>query len=299
MKKPGPHSLGLIAIAIAAALWAVAAAAARRLFDDGVPPIELVEARAVITAVGLSLLPGAWKRPEGSLPGKHIIALGLSIAAVNATYYMAIDRLAVAVAIVLQYTAPALVVGWVAFKTRTPPERRIVAAVVVATAGVILASELLTGELGRLDMVGILMGLASAVLFATYTLLSERAGEIYGPLGALVRAFSVAALGWIAFQLPQGIPSSLLEPEHVAGVLFVGIIGTLLPFLLFLWGVTKVEAERAAITATLEPVLAALVAWIWLGQHLSVMQLTGGVLAIGAVVSLQLGSRERALVPEP
>ena len=88
--------------ALAAALWAVAAVAARRLFEDGVPPIHLVEARAVITAAGLSLLPGAWKRTEARLPLRHIVALGLSIAAVNVTYYLAIDRLAVAVAIVLQ-----------------------------------------------------------------------------------------------------------------------------------------------------------------------------------------------------
>lgn len=293
------HTLGLIAIAIAAALWAVAAVTARKLFEDGVPPIELVEARAVVTAVGLSLVPGAWRKPRRSLPRTHIVALGIAIAAVNATYYMAIDRLAVAVAIVLQYTAPALVVGWVAVKTRTPPQRKIVIAVVMATAGVVLASELPGGELGRLDIIGILLGLASAVLFATYTLLSEKAGNAYGSLGALVRAFTVASIGWVIFQLPRGIPHSLFEAGHLPGVIFVGIAGTLLPFLLFLWGVTKVEAERAAVTATLEPVLAAVVAWVWLGQQLSLMQLVGGSLAIAAVVSLQLGARRALVVPDP
>jgi DME family drug/metabolite transporter len=79
----------------------------------------------------------------------------------------------------------------------------------------------------------------------------------------------------------------------------VGIGGTLAPFLLFLWGVQRVRAERAAIGATIEPVVAAAVAWIWLGQSLSVLQLLGGALVIVAVSSLQLGRRPAVLAPEP
>ncbi|HWL66552.1 MAG TPA: EamA family transporter, partial [Actinomycetota bacterium] len=123
LKRPGHDAYsgapaGLIAIAVAAALWAVAAALARVLFDDGVDPLELVQARALLSAAGLALVPAAWRRPKEGGRLRHVIALGLCIALVNAAYYIAIQKLAVAVAIVLQYLAPALVVVWTAVKLR-------------------------------------------------------------------------------------------------------------------------------------------------------------------------------------
>jgi DME family drug/metabolite transporter len=279
-------SLGLGAIGLAAALWAVAATVASNLFDAGVEPAELAASRSVVAAVGFALIRERRGPPLRTGPG-FVIALGLSIALVNATYYLAIDRLNVAVAIVLQYMAPALVVLWVAGVNRRLPSRHVVAGVVAAIAGVILVSELPRGKFGTLDGFGISMGLASALLFATYTLLSEKVGATYGPLGTLRRAFPVAALFWIAYQSTQGWPGELFDPDNIVEVLLVGIGGTLAPFLLYLWGVQRVRAERATIAATLEPALAALIAWIWLDQTLSVMQIAGGFLIIGAVVAVQ------------
>ena len=70
------------------------------------------------------------------------------------------------------------------------------------------------------------------------------------------------------------------------GIAFVGLGGTLIAFLLFVWGVQRVRAERASIAATLEPVLAGLVAWLWLGESLSPSQIFGGALVLGAVIAL-------------
>jgi drug/metabolite transporter, DME family len=289
---------GLAAIALAAALWAIAAAAASRLFDRGIDPIELSEARAVIAALGLSTI--GWRRgARHSVPRLLIPALGLAIALVNAAYYLAIDRLAVALAIVLQYTAPALVVGWVAVTTRRAPSREVLVALVAAVAGVVLATEVLSGDIGGADGLGIAFGIASAVLFASYTLLSERAGHAYGPVGAMTRAFTAASVFWVAVQIPRGWPEPLFEPRNLPLVLFVGIGGTLVPFLLYVWGIGRVQSERATIAATLEPVLAALFAWLLLDQSLSTMQIAGGLLVIGAVAMLQVVRHEPARAPEP
>jgi DME family drug/metabolite transporter len=168
----------------------------------------------------------------------------------------------------------------------------------VAFVGVVLVAELPNGEIGTLDIVGIVAGFASAVLFASYTLLSEKAGETYGILAALLRGFLAASVAWIVFQSFRGWPSELFTPEHLPLVLFVGLGGTLAPFILYLWGVQRVRAERATITSTLEPVLVALFAWLWLGQALSPLQLGGGALIIAAVLSLQL-KRTAAAVPGP
>ena len=290
--------LGLAAIALAAALWAIAATAASRLFDRGVDPIELSEARAVVAAVGLSTV-GWARRARHPVSPMLIAALGLSIALVNAAYYLAIDRLAVALAIVLQYTAPALVVTWVAVAARRVPSREVLIALVAAVAGVVLATEIPAGDLGTVDGLGLAFGLASAVLFAAYTLLSERVAGAYGSVGAMTRAFTVAAAFWILVQTTRGWPAELFEPENLPLVLFVGLGGTLAPFLLYVWGIGRVRAERATIAATLEPVLAALFAWLLLDQSLSAMQIGGGLLVIGAVAMLQVARQEPARAPEP
>ena len=291
---------GLLAIAAAATLWAVAAAVARDLFDDGVGALELVQARSILSAVGLALIPAAWRaRPGARRNPWSAVALGLSIALVNAAYYLAIERLDVAVALVLQYTGPALVVVWIAVTTSRLPSRPIVLALVGATAGVVLVSEVLSSGVGALDAIGIAFGLASAVQFATYTLLSEKAGDAYGILGALLRGFAAAGLMWIVYQAPRGWPSSLTTPEHLPAVIFIGLGGTLAPFLLYLWGVQRVRAERAVIAATFEPVVAGVIAWIWLGQVLSPMQVAGGTLIVAAVGFLQVGATRDMKTPEP
>jgi DME family drug/metabolite transporter len=218
---------------------------------------------------------------------------------VNAAYYLAIDRLAVALAIVLQYTAPALVVTWVAVAARRVPSREVLIALVAAVAGVVLATEIPAGDLGTVDGLGLAFGLASAVLFAAYTLLSERVAGAYGSVGAMTRAFTVAAAFWILVQTTRGWPAELFEPENLPLVLFVGLGGTLAPFLLYVWGIGRVRAERATIAATLEPVLAALFAWLLLDQSLSAMQIGGGLLVIGAVAMLQVARHEPARAPEP
>lgn len=281
---------------LAAALWSVAAVAARDLFDRGVDPLELAEARSFIAAFCLALIPSARRRSTGgSAPA--VIALGLSIALVNAAYYSAIARLDVAVALVLQYTAPALVVGWVAIGKRKLPAPEVLVALVVTFAGVVFVSGLVGADVGPMNGAGVAFGLVSSVLFATYTLVSERAGAAYGVLGALLRGFCAAAVMWTLFQLPRGWPAELFSTENLPAVIFVGIAGTFLPFIFFLWGVQQVRAERAAIAATSEPVLAAVVAWFWLGQVLTPGQLIGGALILGGVVALQIRQRE-VIVPE-
>jgi DME family drug/metabolite transporter len=293
--------LGLLAVIAAAACWGIAATVAKDLFDAGVDPIELAQARSYIAAVGFSLLPGAWSGGLGldRTTAPAVIGLGLSIPAVNGVYYLAIQRLAVAVALVLEYSAPVLVVAWTAVRTRTFPRPLLLGTLAAAVVGVVFVSELPAGDIGRLDTVGLLLGLAAAVFFATYTLLNEATGTRFGPIPAMARAFTVAAASWLVYQIPRGFPEDLVAAENVLRVLFIGIGGTLVPFLLFIWGVSKVKSEKAAIAATIEPPLAGVIAWLWLGETLSLMQVGGGLLILAAVAALQLERARPVLAPEP
>jgi DME family drug/metabolite transporter len=281
-------ALGFGAIAVAALLWAVAAVVASDLFDAGVEPLELVQARALITAAGLACVVATRRgaaKPRRTGLGLFVV-LGLSIALVNATYYVAIDHLPVAVAVVVQYTAPVLVVAYAATMSRRRPSKEVLLALAGAVAGVLLVSQLPAADVGGLDGFGLIVALGSAFFFASYTLLSERAAAEHGTVEAMFRAFVVASVFWILYQFPRGWPEDLVDSSNLPDVLYVGLAGTLAPFLLFVWGTQRVRAERAAIAATIEPVLAAVIAWTWLGQTLSLMQVAGGVLVVGAVLSL-------------
>jgi drug/metabolite transporter, DME family len=292
---------GLAAIALAAALWALGAVVASSLFDDGVPPLELAEARSVVAALGLALIPGSWRSPV-KRPTKRVrrslVILGVCIGLVNAVYYVAIDRLPVAVALVLQYTAPAMVVVYTAARLKRRPGNEVIVAVLLALAGVALVSGAIGSDLGSVDALGVTMGIASAVLFASYTLVGESVTTVYGPLGAMFRAFSIAGSLWICWQIFNGFPHELLDLANLSRVLLIGLGATLAPFLLYLWGVERVKAERAAIAATLEPVLGAAVAWILLDQSLGALQIAGGVLVIAAVILIQTGQSKPVLTPE-
>jgi len=292
---------GLAAIALAAALWALGAVVAASLFEDGVPPLELAEARSVVAALGLALIPGSWRAPVNR-PTKRVrrslVILGVCIGLVNAVYYVAIDRLPVAVALVLQYTAPAMVVVYTAARLRRRPGNEVIVAVLLALTGVALVSGAIGTDLGSVDALGVTMGLASAVLFASYTLVGESVTTVYGPLGAMFRAFSIAGSLWICWQIFNGFPHELLDPANLPRVLLIGLGATLAPFLLYLWGVERVKAERAAIAATLEPVLGAVVAWIFLDQSLGALQIAGGVLVIAAVILIQAGQPKPVLTAE-
>jgi DME family drug/metabolite transporter len=292
---------GLGAIALAATLWALGAVVAASLFDDGVPPLELAEARSVIAALGLAIIPASW-RPPVARPSptvrRSLVILGVCIGLVNAVYYVAIDRLPVAVALVLQYTAPAMVVVYTAARLRRRPGHEVIVAVLLALAGVALVSGVIGTDLGSVDALGVTMGLASAVLFASYTLVGENVTRTYGPLGAMFRAFSIAGSLWICWQVFNGFPHELFDLANLPRVLLIGLGATLAPFLLYLWGVERVKAERAAIAATLEPVLGAVVAWVLLDQSLGALQTVGGVLVIAAVILIQTGRSKPVLAPE-
>ena len=279
-------TLGLAAIAVAATMFAIAGAVAANLFDAGVTPVELAQVRAAVAFVGLLLVPAARRGRGRGLVPRVVLLHGTSLALVTVSYYIALDHLTVAVAIVFQYTGPAMVVSWTAIKARRWPSLRILLCLVMAVAGAALISEIASGRLGSLNLVGVAAGLGSAVLFASMSVLSEISADVFGPLGATLRAWGVAVVLWALYGLAVRWPERALDVELLPQVLFVSIFGTLAAFLLYVWGIERVRAERASIALTLEPVVAAAVAWVWLAQSLSAVQMAGAALVISAVVAL-------------
>jgi drug/metabolite transporter (DMT)-like permease len=297
-----PRRATLIAVACmvtAGACWGLAAIMAKTAFDRGVSPVRMAEARVVVALVVLTSVL-AWRRRDllRPLPGTMpvLIAFGLSVAAVNSTYYIAIDRLAVGVAISLQYTAPVLLLGWVAISARTGEPGRVVwLAATLTLAGAVLVSRAYAG-LRDVDGIGLLAAVGSAVSFATYLLSAGRAGRRgVSQATVLFWGFVVAVLAWSVIAPWWSWPvDKLAEAKVTLSVLGVGIVGTLIPFFLSVGALRILPPATAGIAATVEPPFAAAFAWLFLGQHLSLVQIAGGMLVLAGVVLAQ----RTAVMPE-
>lgn len=282
------NSLGLGAIFLTVLCWAFAANVAFDLFTTGINPLELAGVSAMIATFGLAILNSFGGRGQTRPMSLKQFALGLVLVFLVAADYVAIQQLPVAIAIVLLFTAPILVFLWTALVMRRVPSQSVLIALTVSILGVFLVSKLLESNLGQVNWFGIGIGLTTAVCFAAYIILSEQLAGTGETISILLKTYAVASLFWLAYQFTQGLPLHLLTPDHFPKVLVVSIVGNLLPYLLFLWSIQRVPAERAAIVATLEPVVAAILAWLWFGQTLTLLQTIGGALIIGAVTALQI-----------
>ena len=305
----GGANLGLAAVVLAAATWSLGTVGAGELLSRGVAPPELAQSRVGLPAVGFGLvhlLTTRRRPPRGddrvrasastpaggdhrvSVSRWHLVGFATALGLVMVLILLAIGRLGVAVGTVLHYLAPLLVVVWSAAVARKRPSAAVLGSAAASVLGVVMVSGALTGGVAGIDPLGVAFGLASAACFATYTVLGETVMAAYGPVHALLRGFGLAAVGWLLYQVARGWPAPLFEAGNVWLVLFVGVVGTWLPFLLFLWGVQRVRAQRAAIAATLEPVISGVIAWGVLGQALMPLQIAGAAVILTAVASLQV-----------
>ncbi|HEY0165695.1 MAG TPA: EamA family transporter [Jatrophihabitans sp.] len=286
-----------MAVALAALLWSVGAVVASDLFDRGVSPMELVEFRTFITAACLGAVVLWMTRarsgrasPKVTAEWPWLVCFGLAIGVANASLFFAIDHLPVAVAIVLQNLAPAFVVMWVLLTTRRMLSVRVAGGLALSLAGVIFVVQLPTTPLGDIDALGVIFGITTAAGVAAFSLLGARTCRIYGSVRANAVAFGVSAACWALIQAVQGVPSLASRTDLLPEVLVVGVLGTFAPFLLFAWGTARLGPETGALSISLEPVFAAALAWIWLGQSLAGMQILGAVAILAGIVRVQSAS---------
>jgi drug/metabolite transporter (DMT)-like permease len=289
--------LATLACVVAAACWAGNAVVAAGAFELGITPERLAQARIVVALVPLGAWLGVVRRdllrpPRAAVPA--LVGFGACMMAVNLAYYVAIDRVPVGVAISLQYTAPVLILVGTAVISRIAPPAHIWGAGALTLVGAILVSGAL-GAAGAdtLDGLGIAAGIGSAVTFAGYLVLAELAGRRGAhPVTSLFIGFVVAALIWtVVLPIWDWPVNRLAEPNVAWRVLAVGLLGTLLPFALAVAALRHISSALAAIATTTEPVLAAGLAWLFLGQALGLPQLIGGALVIAGVLAAQLVRR--------
>lgn len=266
---------------VAAVLFGVNGSVAADLLVS-LPAGNTAQIRSVLAALVLGGL--AYRRRatrhDGHLFG--LAGLGLVLAAVTVSFFIAIDRLGVGPGVTIQFTGPILVLAWLRLVRHQTVPGSAWAAAVVALIGVGMVSSV--WDAGALDPTGLAAAAVASITFAAYLLGS-------GYLGRFLPTLSVAAYGFAFSALCLLVVFPVRLPPTDAKVLvelgWLVILGTVVPFLLEVGALKLTDAGTVGVVATLEPVVAAAAAWIWLEQRLTAWQVVGGVIVVAAIAVVQ------------
>ena len=296
--------LGVAMVAGAAILFAVNGSVSKVVLQSGLTSIQLTQARSIGAALGFALIlavtnPGRLRVTWRELPFLAVFGI-TGVAFVQWLYFVSIHRLPVGIALLIEYLAPLLVALWARYVLHEDVRRRIWAALALALVGLSLIVELWgTGD-SALDSIGIAASLAACVAYAAYILMAERGVTRRDPISLVAYGFAFAALFWLVVQPIWEFPFGTMDDSvSLLGnlddrtaplwllVTFIVLVGTMATFALVVSALRHLSATRVGIVAMLEPVAAAVVAWAWLGESLTVPQLVGGAVVLAGIALAQ------------
>ena len=227
-----------------------------------------------------------------------LLAFGiLGTAMTQWLYFVAIARLPVGVALIIEFTAPIMVALWLRFGLGQAVRRTVWVALVCALVGLGMVAQVWQGF--SLDVIGTTAAFGAAMALAIYFLLGDRQshGEFARDAVSLTMwGFGAAAVFWAIVQPWWSFPWSDLQgtgqplgeagPEVSLAALTVWMIllGTVVPFLLVVKSLHRLSAAQASMVGMTEPLLATAVAWVALGEVLLLVQIVGGIIVIASVV---------------
>lgn len=304
---------------VASALFSVNGTVSKIVLEAGISSLRLVELRSAGAALCLMALAAATRPATLRATPRELGFMAIygvtGIAFVQWLYFVAIGRLPVGIALLLEYTAPLLVALWVYFVRGQPLRKRVWAALALCLVGLSLVADAWTGF--ALDELGVLAGLGAAVALATYYLLGERGVGRRDPLSLCAWTFTFAGLLWSVVQPWWTLPVDLLAAEVALPGPFSGafapvwlltvwivLLGTVAPFLLVLAAIKQLGATRVGLIGMLEPVGGGLVAWVVLGEALNGAQVLGAAVVLVGIALAETSRpgrvrrQPRAVLPE-
>jgi drug/metabolite transporter (DMT)-like permease len=280
----------------AAALWALNGVVSKVILQSGgVTSERLTEVRATGAFLLLFAVLLVWRRStlrvtRGELPFLAVFGVA-GLAFVAWFYFVAIERLEIGIALLIQYVAPVLVALYARYVLHEPVRRRIWAALALAIAGLALLLQLWQGLV--LDGIGVLASIGAAVTFALYILMADRGIRRRTSSSLLAYGFLFAALFWAVVQPWTSFPWDLLDDSvSLLGRLesielpvwllmaWMVVLGTIVPFGLLVGALRHVSPTRAGILAMFEPVAGTVIAYAWLREELDPIQLVGAAVVL-------------------
>jgi drug/metabolite transporter (DMT)-like permease len=294
-----------LAIALLSGLsFGLAGPFAASLLATGWSPLAVVLGRlaggALVLAVPLAVvLVRGWRPRVGHL--RPVVVYGLvPLAGAQVCYFSAVGHLSVGVALLIEYTAPVLLLGWAWARTRVRPRPATLLGAVLAVTGLVLVLDVGRGT--AVDVVGVLWGLGAAVCLAAYFQLSAAAGAggdgpggppaiVLTAGGALVGSAVVVLVGVVGLLPLTATTAPIVLAGWTApwwvGVVLVATLSTALAYLTGIAAVGRLGSRLASFVGLSEVLFAVLGAWWLVAQRPTATQVTGGVLVVAAIALIR------------
>jgi len=305
--------VGLLFAVGSALAFGMSGPLAKSLMEAGWSPTAAVTARlaggAVALAIFATIVRPGWVR-EAVQHRKVVVAYGLiPIAGAQLCYFNAVSHLSVAVALLIEYTAPVLVVGYLWATTRRRPSNLTMVGVVLAIAGIMLVLGIFqNGGLSgaHISLVGVGWAVAAAICAACYFMMSDEASADSSKEGSL-NSITLAAGGLIVGAVAVGVLGAsgvmplifTANDTVVAGktmswivpVIALALIPTAIAYTLGILGIARLRPRFASLVGLAEVLFAVIAAWALLGEAISVTQAVGGAVVLVGLALARQGDR--------
>lgn len=303
LRRPG---VGVGIALLSAASFATSGAIGRSMLDIGWSPGAVIVVRIGLAAVVLLLptglaLRGRWRQLRRN--AGLVLAYGvLAVAGVQLAYFSALQTLSVGVALLIEYLAPVLIVGWTWARTGRPPSGLTTAGAAFAIVGLILVLDI-TGE-ATISVVGIAWALVAAVGLAGFFVLGGRDdADALPPIaltgaGLVVGALALGAAGLVGVLPMRATASDVVLagnrfPWWVAA-LELALVAGAGAYVLAVLAVRRLGATVSSFIGLTEVLFATVVAWALLDQQPGAVQLLGGAFVLVGVIAVRVGETRRA-----
>ena len=279
-----------LSILTAAALWGIIGIWNRQLMALGLSPTGIVAARNFGGMVLLSAIFAVKDRSVFRVRKEHLkyfFGTGIvSVVLFTVCYFSCQKLCSLAVASILLYTAPSFVVIMSALLWKEPVTKKKLTALVLTLVGCALVCGVFAGDL-TVTVSGVLLGLGAGFFYALYSIFGRYALEHYGSMTVTVWTFLFAGPASLLLVKPAEMGAVLAQPKAWLLAAALVVFSTVLPYLFYTGGLAKVEAGKASIMASLEPVVAALVGVMLFSEPMGIQTLLGIVCVLAGVYILR------------
>ena len=300
--KRNSSLLGPVLVVLAGIFWGSMGIFVRRLTALGFSSIQITSGRLTLGALVFCLIQ-LLRDPKGfRIRGKDIpLFLGLGLLSVlffTVCYFTAMTMMSLSTAAILLYTSPIWILLMSVLFFHEALNRRKVLALLLAFSGCVLVSGITGGsEGGGLTLAGLLFGLGSGLGYGLYSIFGTVALRRYSPFTVTTWTFLIAAVGsWFVCE-PGDLLGKLAAAPSPGGLLLffllTALVTAVVPFLAYTLGLQRVEASKAGILATIEPLVATLIGVLIFSEPMTLVSGLGILLILCAVVILNLPDRER------
>lgn len=299
MTTPSVNSYrGVLYVLLAAFFWGISGTVAQFLFSQNIKVMQVVQTRSTFAflffLLVLAIVRPVSLKPDFKKMGWYLAAGIIGVGFSNFTYYYTINVSSVGTAIILQYTAPVIVMVYGILSRDEQASWMKWAALAVSLAGCILAVGAGSSDLLNAGPLAVTIGIASAFCFAAMGVIGRQLNRHSGSdlWQNLVYTMMFAALFWAILQPPTDWPSWNLTPSDWGILGVFSLISVVLPYLFFYLGLKFLPPSTVLIISTFEPVTAIISAWIFLGEAMSGIQIVGAGFVISAIVILGIENRQ-------